>query len=187
MPIVEDDCRRARAGSVDEWLKADPENVAAILMEGVTGSSGIILPPDDYWPRIREIADKYGILIIADEVMSGFGRTGQWFGIDNYGVQPDLITMAKGLTCGYVPLGAVAVRKKIADYFEDHPLSCGLTYSGHPVSCAAAIATIEDAGLEVVEGDQPPKGRKKGGAGQSGAGVVADESELAPGAAAPNH
>ncbi len=146
-----DQCGRECVSHVEEVIRYEgPENVAAILMEGVTGSSGIILPPDDYWPRIREIADKYGILIIADEVMSGFGRTGRWFGIDNYDVQPDLITMAKGLTCGYVPLGAVAVRKKIADYFEDHPLSCGLTYSGHPVSCAAAIATIdtyEDEGL----------------------------------------
>jgi taurine--2-oxoglutarate transaminase len=139
-----DSCGRECISHVEDVIRFEgPENVAAILMEGVTGSSGIILPPDDYWAGIRKIADKYGILIIADEVMSGFGRTGQWFGIDNYGVQPDLITMAKGLTCGYIPLGAVAVSKKIADHFDDKPFACGLTYSGHPVSCAAAIATID--------------------------------------------
>ena len=112
-------------------------------MEGVCGSSGIIIPPDDYWPGIKEICDRYGILIICDEVMSGFGRTGRWFGIDNYGVVPDIMTMAKGLTCGYVALGAVAVRDHIARYFDDHPFMCGLTYSGNPVGCAAAIASME--------------------------------------------
>lgn len=139
-----DQCARECVSHVEQVIQFEgPENVAAILMEGVTGSSGIILPPEDYWPRIREIADKYGILVIADEVMSGFGRTGQWFGIDNYDVVPDIITMAKGLTCGYLPLGAVAVRKHIADHFDDNTFACGLTYSGHPVSCAAALATID--------------------------------------------
>jgi taurine--2-oxoglutarate transaminase len=119
-----------------------PENVAAIINEGVSGSSGILIYPPEYWPRLREIADKYGILLVDDEVMSGFGRTGEWFGIDNYGVVPDVVTIAKGLTSGYVPLGAVVVSKSIADSFEDRMLPLGLTYSAHPLACAAAIATI---------------------------------------------
>jgi taurine--2-oxoglutarate transaminase len=120
-----------------------PENVAAIILEGVTGTTGLIIPPDDYWPRMREICDKYDILLIADEVMSGFGRTGEWFAVNHWDVVPDVMTMAKGITAGYVPLGAVIVSKAIADYFEAKPLPMGLTYSGHPVSTAAAVATIE--------------------------------------------
>ena len=120
-----------------------PETVAAILMESITGSSGLIIPPDGYWQALREYADKHGILLIADEVMSGFGRTGKWFAIEHYNIVPDIMTMAKGLTCGYVPLGAVAVRQHIADHFETHPFVCGLTYSGHPVGCAAALAAIQ--------------------------------------------
>lgn len=120
-----------------------PENVAAILMESITGSSGLIIPPQGYWQALREYADRKGILLIADEVMSGFGRTGKWFGIDHYDVVPDIMTLAKGLTCGYVPLGAVTVRQHIADHFDKNPLVCGLTYSGHPVGCAAAVATME--------------------------------------------
>jgi taurine--2-oxoglutarate transaminase len=120
-----------------------PENVAAILMESVTGSSGLIIPPQGYWQALRKYADEKGILIIADEVMSGFGRTGKMFAIEHYDVVPDILVMAKGLTCGYMPLGAVTVRKSIADYFDDNALVCGLTYSGHPISCAAAVATME--------------------------------------------
>ncbi|MFT7626187.1 MAG: taurine--2-oxoglutarate transaminase, partial [Myxococcota bacterium] len=120
-----------------------PENVAAILMESITGSSGLIIPPDGYWQRLREYTEQHGILLIADEVMSGFGRTGKMFAIEHYGIVPDIMTMAKGLTCGYVPLGAVTVRQHIADHFDTHPLVCGLTYSGHPVGCAAAVAAIE--------------------------------------------
>ncbi|MBR56983.1 MAG: aspartate aminotransferase family protein [Myxococcales bacterium] len=121
-----------------------PENVAAIMMESITGSSGLIIPPDGYWQAIQEYARKHGILLICDEVMAGFGRTGKMFGIEHYeGVVPDIMTLAKGLTCGYVPLGAVIVRQHIADHFETNPLVCGLTYSGHPVGCAAALATIE--------------------------------------------
>jgi taurine---2-oxoglutarate transaminase len=120
-----------------------PENVAAIMMESVTGSSGLIIPPDGYWQALREYADQHGILLIADEVMSGFGRTGKMFGIEHYNVVPDIMCMAKGLTSGYIPLGAVVVRDHIARYFDHNPLICGLTYSGHPVGCAAALATIE--------------------------------------------
>ena len=100
-------------------------------------------PPDDYWPRIREICDKYGILLVSDEVMSGWGRTGEWFAVDNWDVVPDIITTAKGITSGYVPLGAVIVREKIAKFFDDKVLYAGLTYSGHALACAAALATIE--------------------------------------------
>jgi taurine--2-oxoglutarate transaminase len=120
-----------------------PDNVAAVLMEGVTGTNGIFVPPDDYWPRLREICDRYGILLIADEVMSGFGRTGTWFAVDHWDVVPDMITMAKGITSGYLPLGAVAVSEQIAQHFEQNPFWSGLTYSGHPMSCAAAIATLQ--------------------------------------------
>ncbi len=120
-----------------------PENVAAILMESVTGSSGLIIPPQGYWQRLREYTEQRGILLIADEVMSGFGRTGKMFAIEHYDVVPDIITMAKGLTCGYVPLGAVTVSARIAAHFDANPLVCGLTYSGHPVGCAAAVAAID--------------------------------------------
>ncbi|MEE8390748.1 MAG: aminotransferase class III-fold pyridoxal phosphate-dependent enzyme [Anaerolineae bacterium] len=137
-------CHRECIAHVEQVVKFEgPENVAAIILEGVTGTSGIIIHPDDYWPRMREICDKYGILLIDDEVMSGFGRTGEWFGVDNWNVVPDIMTMAKGITAGYVPLGAVVVSRAIADTFEDRPFPLGLTYSGHPVCMAAGIAAIE--------------------------------------------
>lgn len=119
------------------------KGIAALLMEGVTGSNGILVPPDDYWPRLREITKKYDILLISDEVMSGFGRTGAWFAVDNWGVIPDIMTMAKGLTSGYLPLGAVVVSDPIARYFDNKMLFMGLTYFGHPMSCAAAVATLK--------------------------------------------
>ena len=112
-------------------------------MEGVTGTNGLIIPPDDYWPRIREICDKYGILLVSDEVMSGWGRTGEWFAVNHWGVVPDIITTAKGITSGYVPLGAVIVRENIARFFDDKVLFAGLTYNGHALACATALATIE--------------------------------------------
>jgi len=139
-----DTCHRECIAHVEEVIRYEgPEHIAAIIMEGVTGSNGLIVPPDDYWPRIREICDKYGILLISDEVMSGWGRTGKWFAVDNWDVAPDIITTAKGLTSGYVPLGAVIVSQPIAEYFEDKYLYCGLTYSGHPLACAAGVATLE--------------------------------------------
>jgi taurine--2-oxoglutarate transaminase len=137
-------CHRECISHIEEVIHFEgPENVAALLVEGVTGTSGIIVPPDDYWPRLREICDRHGILLIADEVMSGFGRTGEWFGVDNWDVVPDMITMAKGVTSGYLPLGGVIVSQRIADYFADQIFWGGLTYSGHPMSCAAGIATLE--------------------------------------------
>lgn len=120
-----------------------PETVAAVMMESVTGSNGILVPPAGYMERVREICDEFGILLICDEVMTGFGRTGKWFGFQNYDIVPDIITMAKGVNSGYVPLGVVAVTKKIADHFDTKMLYCGLTYSGHPVSCAAALACLD--------------------------------------------
>lgn len=120
-----------------------PENVAAILMETITGFNGAIIPPDGYWQALREYADQHGILLICDEVIAGFGRTGKMFAIEHYGVVPDIMAMAKGLTCGYIPLGAVMVRSPIADYFDTHAFACGLTFSGHPLGCAAALATMQ--------------------------------------------
>jgi taurine--2-oxoglutarate transaminase len=120
-----------------------PDTIAAILMEGESGSSGCIKYPPGYWARIREIADRYNILIIDDEVMSGFGRTGKWFAVEHHGVEPDIICMAKGLTSGYLPLGGIIVSDEIVNSFNDRPLPLGLTYSGHAVSCAAALAVIK--------------------------------------------
>jgi taurine--2-oxoglutarate transaminase len=124
--------------------------IAAFILESVTGTNGILMPPDGYMQGVRRLCDKYGILMIADEVMSGFGRTGEWFAVNHWGVIPDMITMAKGLTSAYVQLGAVGVRRTIADFFKDKPFPGGLTYSSHPLACAAALATIavyEEDGL----------------------------------------
>jgi 4-aminobutyrate aminotransferase-like enzyme len=120
-----------------------PETIAAILLESVTGTNGVIIPPQDYLPGVRSLCDRYGILLIADEVMSGFGRTGRWFAIQHWNVVPDLMTMAKGLTSAYAPLGAVAMRPEIADYFNERVYQGGLTYNSHPISLAAAIANIQ--------------------------------------------
>jgi taurine---2-oxoglutarate transaminase len=139
-----DTCHRECISHVEEVIQHEgPDQIAAIILEGVTGTNGLIIPPDEYWPRMREICDKYGILLISDEVMSGWGRTGEWFAVDNWKVTPDIITTAKGITSGYVPLGAVIVREHIANYFDSHMLSAGLTYNGHALACAAALATIE--------------------------------------------
>ncbi len=120
-----------------------PHTIAAILLETVTGTNGVIIPPEGYLQGVRALCDKYGILLIADEVMSGFGRTGNWFAVDHWGVAPDLMTMAKGLTSGYAPLGAVAMKAEIAESFNDQVYEGGLTYNGHPISLAAAIAIIQ--------------------------------------------
>jgi taurine--2-oxoglutarate transaminase len=117
--------------------------IAAIIMEPVTGTNGVLIPPDGYIQGLRALCDKYGILLIADEVMSGFGRTGAWFAVDHWNVVPDILTMAKGITSAYVPLGAVGIRRKIAAKFTNTPFPSGLTYSSHPLACAAALATID--------------------------------------------
>lgn len=119
-----------------------PHTIAAVIVEPVVGTNGIIIPPDGYMQGLRELCTRHGILLIADEVMSGFGRTGEWFAVDHWQVTPDIMTVAKGLTSAYVPLGATIVSDTIADYFEDRPLSAGLTYNAHPVGCAAAVACI---------------------------------------------
>ena len=127
-----------------------PHSIAAFILETVTGTNGVLIPPDGYLQGVRALCDRHGILLIADEVMSGFGRTGEWFAVDHWGVVPDLITMAKGLTSSYVPMGAVGLRRPLADHFKDKAFPGGLTYSSHPVACAAALATIavyEEDGL----------------------------------------
>ena len=126
------------------------QNIAAFLMETVVGTNGILVPPDGYMKAVRELCDKHGILLIADEVMSGFGRTGKWFAVEHWGVVPDMITMAKGLTSAYVQLGAVGMRSGIAQAFKDRAFPGGLTYNSHTLACATALATIavyEDEGL----------------------------------------
>ena len=136
-------CARECVSHIEEIIQMEgPSNIAAIMVEGITGSNGLLVPPDDYYPRLRALCDKYGILLIDDEVMCGFGRTGKWLATQHYGVKPDIVTCAKGLTSGYLPLGAVIVSEAIANYFENHMLWGGLTYSGHPVCCAAAVANL---------------------------------------------
>lgn len=120
-----------------------PQTIAAVFLETVTGTNGILIPPAGYLKGVRELCDRYGILLIADEVMSGFGRTGEWFAVDHWQVRPDIMTMAKGLTSGYAPLGAVAMGEEIATFFAHKPFVSGLTYNSHPISLAAAIAVIE--------------------------------------------
>jgi taurine---2-oxoglutarate transaminase len=119
-----------------------PHTIAAVFLETIVGTNGILIPPDGYLQGVREICDRHGILMVADEVMAGFGRTGRWFAVDHWDVVPDLLTMAKGLTSSYLPLGAVAMRHEIAEAFETKMFYGGLTYSSHPVSLAAALATI---------------------------------------------
>jgi taurine--2-oxoglutarate transaminase len=114
-----------------------------VILETVTGTNGIIVPPDGYLQSIRETCDKHGILLITDEVMAGFGRTGKWFAVDNWDVVPDIITMAKGINSGYIPLGAMSIREPIAAWVRDKFFAGGLTYSGHPLACAVAVASIE--------------------------------------------
>ena len=138
-----EECAERAAAHMEQVIKYEnPDSVAAILMEGESGSSGCIKYPPGYWQQVKAIADRYGILTISDEVMSGFGRTGKWFGVDNHEVTPDIICMAKGLTSGYLPLGGVIVSDKIAHHFDDIALPLGLTYSAHPLSCAAALAVV---------------------------------------------
>ncbi len=127
----------------DQLAYEGPQNVAAILMESIVGANGVLLPPKGYMEGIRTLCDKYGILMICDEVMSGFFRTGKWFAWQNFDFVPDMITFAKGVTCGYVQLGGVIAGKRVSEYFEQNVLQCGLTYSGHTLACAAGVATVQ--------------------------------------------
>ncbi len=126
----------------EQIIYEGPNSVAAIVLETITGSNGVIIPPRGYLPGIRALCDEFNILMICDEVMTGWGRTGKMFAFENFDVKPDIVTFAKGVTCGYVQLGGVVVTKEIAEYFDDNLLSCGLTYSGHPLACAAGVATV---------------------------------------------
>jgi taurine--2-oxoglutarate transaminase len=132
------------APHLEEILQYEgPETVAAVILETVVGTNGVIVPPDGYLQSIREVCDRHGILLICDEVMAGFGRTGHWFACENWDVVPDILTVAKGINSGYVPIGAMIVSEPIADWVRDKYFAGGLTYSGHPLACASAVASIE--------------------------------------------
>lgn len=138
----EEECERALAHLADVIAFEGPGTIAAIILESIPGTAGIMVPPAGYLAGVRALCDEHGIVMIADEVMSGFGRAGKWFAIDRDEVVPDLLTFAKGVNSGYVPLGGVAISPRIAATFADRVYPGGLTYSGHPLACAAAVATI---------------------------------------------
>ena len=141
--ISEEEFSRDYLNHLEEIIQYEgPQTIAAILLEPVTGTNGVIIPPQGYLQGVREICDRYGIVMICDEVMSGFGRTGAWFAVDHWNVVPDIITMAKGITSAYAPLGAVAMKPEIAAAFNERVYEGGLTFNGHPLSLAAAIANI---------------------------------------------
>ena len=132
------------APHLEEILEYEgPHTVAAVILETVTGTNGVIPPPDGYLHAIREVCDRHGILLICDEVMAGFGRTGRWFACEHWDVVPDILTVAKGINSGYVPLGAMIIRKPLADWVRSRYFPGGLTYAGHPLACASAVASIE--------------------------------------------
>lgn len=142
--ISESDFTQDYLNHLEEIIQYEgADTIAAVLLESVTGTNGIIIPPEGYMQGVRAICDRYKILMIADEVMSGFGRTGRWFAVDHWDVAPDMITMAKGLTSGYAPLGAVGMKPEIAEFFNNRTYQGGLTYNSHPISLAAAIANIQ--------------------------------------------
>ncbi|MFI2783719.1 aspartate aminotransferase family protein [Streptomyces sp. ALB3] len=138
-----EECARALQHLEDTLAFEGPATVAAVVLETIPGTAGIMSPPPGYLAGVREICDRYGIVFVLDEVMAGFGRTGKWFAADHHDVVPDLMTFAKGVNSGYVPLGGVAISAEIAATFETRPYPGGLTYSGHPLACAAAVATIK--------------------------------------------
>lgn len=138
-----EECGEMAARNLEQMIiYENPDSIAGILLEGESGSSGCIKYPPNYWKLVRDICDKYGILLIADEVMSGFGRTGKMFAVEHHGVEPDMITMAKGITSGYIPLGGLMVSDTIARHYENNMMAIGLTYSAHAVACAAAVENI---------------------------------------------
>jgi len=138
----EEECERALQHLRDTIMVEGPGTVAAIILETVVGTNGILVPPDGYLAGVRQLCDEHGILLIVDEVMSGFGRCGEWFAVDRWDVTPDLITFAKGVNSGYVPLGGVVISDRIAETFQNRAFPGGLTYSGHPLACASAVASI---------------------------------------------
>lgn len=142
---------RAARAFEEEILACGPENVAAIAAEPVQGAGGVKIPPESYWPEVQRIVDKYGILLLADEVITGFGRLGAWFGSQHYGIRPDIITFAKAITSGYIPLSGIIVHDRIADALMEHndDFHHGYTFSGHPVACAVALKN-----LEIIEREQ---------------------------------
>ena len=153
------ECSVQCAKSVEETiLHEGADGFAAIIVEPITGANGPFVPPPEYYGMLREICDKYGILLIADEVITGFGRTGKWFGIEHWGVVPDMITVSKGLNGGVLPLGAVLMRDKIAEHFDDEFVPVGSTQTGSPISCAAAVAAIEAYREENVVENAAQKG-----------------------------
>ncbi|HSP06448.1 MAG TPA: aminotransferase class III-fold pyridoxal phosphate-dependent enzyme, partial [Acidobacteriota bacterium] len=127
-----------------EHMVENESDVAAVIVEPVVGTNGVLVPPPEYMPRLREICDRHGVLLIADEVMTGWGRTGKWFAMDHWNVKPDILTTAKGITSAYMPLGLTATTKKIADYFEDHYFAHGHTYEAHPLTLAPGVAAIQE-------------------------------------------
>ena len=136
------------AGAVEQAILAeDPDTVAAVIAEPVMGAGGVIVPPPSYFPRLREICDRYDVLLIADEVITGFGRTGRWFALGHWGIEPDLVSFAKGVTSGYLPLGGVLASKRVHEAIESAPLDRrfmhAATYSGHPVCCAVGLRNVE--------------------------------------------
>ena len=137
-----EECERALAHLRDLVAVEGPQTIAAIILETVVGTNGILVPPEGYLAGVRALCDEFGIVMIADEVMAGFARCGEWFAVDRWGVVPDLITFAKGVNSGYVPLGGVVISERIAATFADRPFPGGLTYSGHPLACASAVASI---------------------------------------------
>ena len=144
-------CNIACADYIEHMIRNESD-VAAIIVEPVVGTNGVLVPPPEYFPRLREICDRHGVLLIADEVMAGWGRTGKWFAVDHWNVKPDILVTAKGITSAYVPLGLCATTTKIADYFEDHYFSHGHTYEAHPLTLGPAVATIEEMQrLKLVE------------------------------------
>ena len=138
------ECTKKALDALDLQMRYEgPQNIACVIMESIVGANGVILPPDGYMEGVRALCDKYGILMICDEVMAGFGRTGKMFAWQNFDIKPDIITFAKGVTCGYVQLGGCIVNERVAKYFEEHVLQCGLTYSGHTLACAAGCASVQ--------------------------------------------
>lgn len=137
-------CKRECATNIGATMELEgPKSVAGVILEPVPGANGVLVPPAEYWPIVRAACDREGCLLIADEVLCGFGRTGTPFGFQNWDVVPDIITVAKGLASGYATIGAVIVSEKVAHHFDDHVLACGLTYYAHPTACAAALETLK--------------------------------------------